>query len=294
MQHTRLVASSAVLAACGGQATPSIASITSSDGGTGAAGDPDATTRADGSFPAPPPPPGLPHSPVNPDASNDPSSASSPAADPVVSGDPAQCGLSACAGGQPCPDLTVDVNELAGSILVGTRQFDDSSCAIVEGCVTQTGTRRLLMFDTAMENIGKADLVVGNPTQNACFKWSACHQHYHFRGVGRYTLYQQDGTTVAAVGHKQGYCIDDTYAVPGLGIAPAVPSAELFDCTSNQGLHVGFEDVYPNNIDCQWIDVTGLPAGTYILSVLVNGDHYLPESDYTNNEARVKLTLPAP
>jgi hypothetical protein len=64
-----------------------------------------------------------------------------------------------------------------------------------------------------------------------------------------------------------------------------------FDC-NNQGLHIGYEDVYPSSIDCQWIDVTGVPAGTYILSVVINGDKYLPESDYTNNEARVQVQIP--
>jgi hypothetical protein len=281
-----LLASSALLAGC------SHGALQGPGADAGTTDDPaDATAQGDGdAFPPPPPSPSLPHSPVDPDAASDPSGASGT----TPAGSPQACGLSSCQAGQPCPDLAVDVNDLAGSIVIGERSFDETSCAIAEGCVTQTGTRRLLMFDTATMNIGNADLVVGNPTQSACFKWSQCHQHYHFRGVGRYTLYQQDGTTVAAVGHKQGFCIDDTYAAPGLDVAPAVPSAELFNCTDNQGLHVGFEDVYPNNIDCQWIDVTGLPAGTYQLSVVVNGDHYLPESDYTNNEGRVQLKLPAP
>lgn len=292
-QALLMLTSTALLAGCGGSATPTTASDDIDAGPS--AGPSDATTgSADAAFPPAPLPSSLPHSAVTPDAAESaPSPAPSGTSDPPP-GSPATCGLTACAQGQPCPDLAIDVNDLAGSVLIGERQFDATSCALAEGCVTQTGMRRLLMFDTPTMNIGNADLIVGNPTQNVCFAWSQCHQHYHFRGVGRYTLYQQDGKTVAAVGHKQGFCIDDTYAVPGLDIAPAVPSGQLFDCTSNQGLHVGFEDVYPNNIDCQWIDVTDVPPGSYQLSIVVNGDHYLPESDYTNNEARVTLTIPAP
>ena len=60
----------------------------------------------------------------------------------------------------------------------------------------------------------------------------------------------------------------------------------------NQGLHVGWEDVYPNDIDCQWVDITGVPAGNYLLKVAINTAGYLPESDYTNDTATVPVTIP--
>jgi hypothetical protein len=204
---------------------------------------------------------------------------------------PQSCGFSECAPGEPCPDLVVDKSDLVASIVIDTRTFAATDCAMVEGCITQTGTRRLLHFDTATVNAGNADLTVGDPTQNACFQWSACHQHYHFKGVADYTLYQPDGVTVAAVGHKQGFCLEDVEPNPSQMPPPATPSM-MFKCT-NQGLHVGWEDVYPNDIDCQWVDITGLPAGQYVLSVVVNPQHYLPESNYANDEARTMVTIPA-
>jgi hypothetical protein len=73
---------------------------------------------------------------------------------------------------------------------------------------------------------------------------------------------------------------------------PATPT-KLFSC-ADQGLHVGWEDVYTSDLDCQWIDITGLAPGSYVLSVVVNEEHYLPESNYNNNEARVPVTIPAP
>ena len=202
---------------------------------------------------------------------------------------PQACGLNPCAPGVPCADLAVDREDLLGSIIIESQDFTPTSCALVEGCITQTGTRRLLRFDTGTENIGNADLVVGDPTENACFTWSQCHQHYHFKGVGKYTLYKTDGTTVAAVGHKQGFCLEDIIPIPSLNPPPADP-AMPFTCT-NQGLHVGWEDVYPNDIDCQWIDITDVAAGNYILSVIVDANEYLPESNYANNEARVPVTI---
>ncbi len=202
---------------------------------------------------------------------------------------PQACGLADCPPGGPCADLTVDRSDLLASIIISQRTFSPTDCAVAEGCITTTGTRTLLRFDTGTVNTGTADVVIGDPTQNACFTFSQCHQHYHFRGVGHYTLYQSDGVTVAATGHKQGFCLEDVDPAPDL--SPTPPGTTMkYSCT-NQGLQVGWEDIYPNDIDCQWIDITGVPAGDYILSVVINAGHDLPESNYDNNEERVPVTV---
>jgi hypothetical protein len=205
-------------------------------------------------------------------------------------GGPAVCGLSACAPGAPCPDLIIDVDDLRASTVIDTRTFAPTDCAVVEGCITQTGTRRLLRFDTATANVGTGDLVVGSPTAGVCFQWSQCHQHYHFLGFSNYTLYEQDGTTVAATGHKQSFCLED---VEQYQAAPAPDPADPFTC-NDQGLHVGWEDVYPADIDCQWVDITGVPPGDYLLEVAINTAGYLPESNYANDTATVPVTIPSP
>lgn len=201
---------------------------------------------------------------------------------------PQVCGFTPCDGGEPCPDLVIDQDDLASSVIIEEQTFAATSCAIVDGCITQTGARRLLRFDTGIANVGTSALTIGNPADNACFVWSQCHEHYHFKGVAEYTLYQMDGTTVAAVGHKQGFCMEDVVPAP---FDPGPTPANPFDCT-NQGLDIGWEDVYPNDLDCQWVDITGVPSGSYILSVHINAAHYLPESNYDNDIATVTVTIP--
>ncbi len=223
---------------------------------------------------------------ADPDAGDDVAEA---AGDDGGLGGPAVCGFTACAPGAPCPDLIIDEDDLRASTVIDTRTFAPTDCAVVEGCITQTGTRRLLRFDTGTANVGTADLVVGSPTAGICFQWSECHQHYHFLGFSQYTLYQADGTTVAATGHKQSFCLED---VEQYQADPAPDPPDPFTCT-NQGLHVGWEDVYPNDIDCQWVDITGVPAGNYLLKVAINTAGYLPESNYTNDTATVPVTIPA-
>ncbi len=225
---------------------------------------------------------------AQPDAGPDVVEAAAMQDDETGPGGPAVCGFSACAPGAPCPDLIIDQEDLRASIVIGTRTFAPTDCAVVEGCIAQTGTRRLLRFDTATANVGTGDLVVGSPMAGVCFEFSQCHQHYHFLGFSQYTLYQTDGTTVAATGHKQSFCLED---VEQYQPAPAPDPASPFTCM-NQGLHVGWEDVYPHDIDCQWVDITGVPAGNYLLTVAVNTAGYLPESDYTNDTATVPVTIP--
>jgi hypothetical protein len=65
-----------------------------------------------------------------------------------------------------------------------------------------------------------------------------------------------------------------------------------FDCT-NQGLHVGWWDVYPTDKPCQWIDVTDVQPGNYILDIQINYAQVIPESDYSNNEIRIPVVIPA-
>jgi hypothetical protein len=274
-----LIACIGALAACGTESTSSHETAALADGG----GEGDATHLRDG---------GSDGSVGTADGGIPPGSDADPPPDGPMTGPegPQVCGFNACANGAACPDLAVDRDDLLGSIVIDTRNFKATDCALDEGCVGGTGTRRLLRFDTATENVGTADLGVGDPTSNACFTFSQCHQHYHFKGVGQYTLYQADGTTVAGVGHKQGFCLEDVRTIPSLNPPPA-QAAMPFTCT-NQGLHVGYEDVYTNDLDCQWIDITGLPAGQYVLTVHINPLEYLPESNYGNNEATVPVTIP--
>lgn len=35
----------------------------------------------------------------------------------------------------------------------------------------------------------------------------------------------------------------------------------------SQGLSPGCHDIYAANIDCQWIDITDVPPGNYVLKV---------------------------
>jgi len=61
----------------------------------------------------------------------------------------------------------------------------------------------------------------------------------------------------------------------------------------NQGLSVGWSDIYQRWFDCQWIDITGIANGTYLLQVEVNANHAILESNYDNNSIWFWVIIPA-
>src|SRR5262249_44578964 len=91
-------------------------------------------------------------------------------------------------------------------------------------------------------------------------------------------------------GHKQGFCVVDVVKV---GAAGATRDPRTYwDCFGNQAISVGWGDEYTFNLDGQWIDVTDVPTGTYMLEVETNPGHTYLEASYSNNTAAVQVKVP--
>ena len=181
------------------------------------------------------------------------------------------------------PDLTINADRLGSSVVVRTKVFKASDCVVSEGCVAAPGKRKLLRFDVATPNIGDADLFLGSPIGNPLFEYSPCHRHYHFNGYANYELLNLTGTSIL-LGRKQAFCLED--------FARYYPNAGpgKYTC-SYQGITVGWQDIYGSYLDCQWLDVTNIAPGNYLLRVTINPDRRLTESNYENNSATVPVTI---
>jgi len=164
------------------------------------------------------------------------------------------------------PDLTVDPQRFTSQMEIVDRLFEEGTCAIEEGAVGGTGYRRILRFDTVVMNGGDGDLVVGdrsdpNNPYAAYFVFAPCHGHYHIRDFSVYELLDTSGTTVVA-GHKQGFCFEDSFKYFG-------NKSSGYNCAF-QGITSGWGDWYYKQLTGQWIDITGVPEGDYIVRVTVN------------------------
>ncbi|HVF20911.1 MAG TPA: lysyl oxidase family protein [Mycobacteriales bacterium] len=180
-------------------------------------------------------------------------------------------------------------------------------CQVVEG-MTEPGTRRFLRFTTTTPNVGPGDLVVGPPAARPdAFTYSPCHGHHHFDEYADYRLWSprqyarynaaraaDPAATAATVlarrrdlrpeaGRKAGFCMMD---VAMYELAPP----KYVGCDL-QGISAGWADEYGWRLDGQYVDVTGLPAGTYVLEVEVNAERMFEESDYTDNRVAVPVAL---
>jgi len=164
------------------------------------------------------------------------------------------------------PDLTVDPKRFVTQMSIIDRLFEPGSCDLEEGTVGAAGYRRILRFDVVLINGGDGDLVVGdrsdpNNPYAAYFYYAPCHGHYHIRDFSVYELLTPDGALVVA-GHKQGFCMEDSFKYTG-------GPSHGYDCTY-QGITSGWGDWYYKQLGGQWIDITGVPEGDYIVRVTIN------------------------
>lgn len=188
------------------------------------------------------------------------------------------------------PDLIVLSNVLASSIYAQNKS-NSSTCFVNEGCMAGYGTRRILRFTTHIRNIGNQDYYIGSPPANQStpdpqWEWDACHQHWHYEGYAEYILYNSAGVAMP-VGFKNGFCVMDLECSGG-GVAK-------YNC-SNQGITAGCGDYYSHSLNCQWVDITNIPSGTYTLVVRTNWDQSPDklgrhELNYNNNWAQVCIQI---
>jgi Lysyl oxidase len=132
------------------------------------------------------------------------------------------------------------------------------------------------------------------------FVESETHRHWHFLDFERYDILTTDGKTVAR-DQKTGFCLGDRYDAARSVELPGEPSQPVWtqECGRGQpgrllireGISPGYGDDYVPRLEGQSIDITGLPAGSYLLRHRVNVERVLRESDYANNSAEVPFEL---
>ena len=197
------------------------------------------------------------------------------------------------------PDLVLNLAQLRLSLLTNTyhsiRHFSDLTCAFEEKCLPPIRDgpdyRYLFRFDTLVMNMGRKSFVPYLSGEE--WEWHECHQHYHSHlSFATYNLYSLTGGISMIHGQKVSFCLEDTWYDPTLTVGP------YFDCQTGsrdtqgiQGISVGCGDMYNAALDCQWLDVSRVPTGIYLLRIELNPTHNPPESDYSNNVVVCSLTL---
>jgi glucose/arabinose dehydrogenase len=126
------------------------------------------------------------------------------------------------------------------------------------------------------------------------------HRHWHLLGFDRYQLRRAGGRAAAVSDRKTGFCLGDRYPVLSRRL-PSAPPAPVHTSRCGlgdrgllgirEGISVGYGDDYKPNLEGQYLPLTGLRAGRYVLVHRVNANRRLRELDYRNNAASVLIEL---
>lgn len=129
------------------------------------------------------------------------------------------------------------------------------------------------------------------------------HRHWHLLGIDRYELWTGNASRRLRRDRKQGFCLGDRYQLfPGrrLPHQPRRPAYEGFcgkdrpDLTHIvEGITVGWGDSYLANIEGQYIDITGVPLGRYLLVHRIRRGGLLEVNPY-NDVSCAAIALKAP
>lgn len=233
----------------------------------------------------------------------------------------AQLGSCATVQGPLLPDLIIAKQDLSQTIFSSFEHFGN----VCNYCVdTIPSDHEVIRFTSSTWNVGKTDLVVGDPSQcpNLFFQSACASDGYKLRASASYRLWTPKGwqswvqardmnlpidenrdcataqcnaneqflfnakaSGALLVGRKDQYCFIDDEAVTAAG-RKSTTAPQYLSC-SNQGLSVGWADYYNYFLNCQLVVVDNVPAGRLVMEIHTNPAHLLPESDYTNNSTGV-------
>ncbi len=188
--------------------------------------------------------------------------------------------------------------------------------------IVTSGGRRLLRFSSTMVNLGRGALEIKANRASTRSPWNIDqvifttgggsrrvdttatmqyggdgHGHWH---VTRMVDVDMWSSTRRAAGSKIGYCFFDTTLVNRS--LPGARSTRFYresmcarrtGLTSRTGISVGWGDKYQSTLQFQWIDITGLPGGTYTVRAIVDARNRFIETSDQNNCTYTRLRFNA-
>jgi hypothetical protein len=196
--------------------------------------------------------------------------------------------------------------------------------------ITFTGTAEhpvyRLGFRSAVRNVGRGPLMITGRRSNASaatmtadqvieragapravvygvgrlrYVVSPDHRHWHLLRFDRYELRRAGGHATLIADRKTGFCLGDRYTVPEKLRAAAPAPRYTSRCGLGdprlagiaEGISVGYGDDYGPTLEGQYLKLTGLRSGHYVLVHRVNGNRRLRERRYDNNAASLLFDL---
>jgi Lysyl oxidase/WD40-like Beta Propeller Repeat len=126
----------------------------------------------------------------------------------------------------------------------------------------------------------------------------ATHSHWHLLRFQRYELRDLTGRLLVR-DRKSGFCLADHYGLARDAVIAFRGPRYLGNCAAfepetlavEQGTSSGYTDLYPPHFHGQNLELSGVPAGLYVLVHRANPNEALEELDYSNNAASIRIRL---
>jgi len=224
--------------------------------------------------------------------------------------------------------LGVVVAAVAGGAVTGAELMPD----LRQEPPSQVAVRRdngkpVLVFRSAVANVGQGPLVVngrrsrgqklmdvkqelrradGSVVQvpiSAHMKYQpGWHSHWHVLGFNRFDLRDPATGARVALSNKVGFCLGSRYQVtpevPGTPASPAINH----NCgrytpglmRMRMGIDIGYADDYAAFVEFQYVDITRVPPGRYLLVHQSDPDQRLLVGDRADDIAYALVELSAP
>jgi hypothetical protein len=187
--------------------------------------------------------------------------------------------------------------------------FDSAAANVGDGPLTLFGHRRTRTDPTmdvnqlVTQTVGQARVVRDVGVMS--YVVHPDHKHWHLLGFEKYEIrVPGEPDSTLRRDRKTGFCLGDRYPIPNARALPGFSPTPLQGDTCGlgrpdllglfAGISVGYGDNYTAQLEGQFIDITRLPAGRYVLAHTVNTDGKLLELDYTNNASSVLFSLAWP
>lgn len=217
---------------------------------------------------------------------------------------------SASAATQLLPDMRIaklttikqDTTTIPGHRLL---RFTATIVNVGAGPVELTGTRP----DTATPTMSVTQRIYDDaggsttvPSGTHMFWAGDGHNHWHlFEMAGGVLTPLSNGTNKVGTWAKEGFHFSDVGAFD-LSLPGAPQSKHYLACIGNtscdpnalsatEGISVGWGDTYRAGIAFQYIDITGVATGKYVITVTADPNGYLRESNVTNNTATATIRI---
>ena len=232
-------------------------------------------------------------------------------------------------GAKPAGRLLPNLAPLPSATLVGptTGMLDSFGYAypapvVVNGCLpdetARNGALRCLRFETTAANRGSGPLEIAYrfepPATNAyqvihhadgtttdrfavASEFHPTHAHFHFEDfyvsrLWKYANGHKVGKKPVTSGSKSGFCPEDTggggqarySCLTDYRMGPAGPEQVV-------GISAGAWDTYRVHLPDQYLEITGVPDGRYLLEIELDPDDNVAESNERDNRACVAIRL---